>query len=82
MIEKMKKIIVVAPQERKASLLSGIRDLGVIHITEKAAPDADLSAQLAEYVGFTKASGSSVTSGAGLNDTATGTNDFVCVFIF
>ena len=49
MIEKMKKIIVVAPQERKASLLSGIRDLGVIHITEKAAPDADLSAQLAEY---------------------------------
>ena len=48
MIEKMKKIIVVAPSERKAALLSGIRDLGVIHITEKAAPDAVLSAQLAE----------------------------------
>ena len=48
MIEKMKKIIVVAPKDRKAQLLSGIRDLGVIHITEKAAPDAGLSARLAE----------------------------------
>lgn len=48
MIEKMKKIIVVAPEDRKAQLLSGIRDLGVIHITEKAAPDAGLSARLAE----------------------------------
>ena len=48
MIEKMKKIIVVAPKERKSQLLSGIRDLGVIHITEKAAPDAGLSARLAD----------------------------------
>ena len=48
MIEKMKKIIVLAPSERKASLIDGIRDLGVIHITEKAAPDAGLSARLAE----------------------------------
>ena len=48
MIEKMKKIIVVAPKDRKTQLLSGIRDLGVIHITEKAAPDAGLSAKLSE----------------------------------
>ena len=48
MIEKMKKIIVLAPSERKSSLIDGIRDLGVIHITEKAAPDAGLSARLAE----------------------------------
>ncbi|MBQ7644189.1 MAG: ATPase [Spirochaetales bacterium] len=48
MIEKMKKIIVVAPQEKKASLLAGIRDLGVIHISEKASPDAALSARLSE----------------------------------
>ena len=48
MIEKMKKIIVLAPSERKESLVAGIRDLGVIHITEKAAPDAGLSARLSE----------------------------------
>ena len=48
MIEKMKKIIVLAPSERKESLVAGIRDLGVIHITEKAAPDAGLSARLSD----------------------------------
>ena len=48
MIEKMKKIIVLAPSERKEALIAGIRDLGVIHITEKAAPDAGLSARLSE----------------------------------
>ena len=48
MIEKMKKIIVLAPSERKEALIAGIRDLGVIHITEKAAPDAGLSARLSD----------------------------------
>ena len=46
MIEKMKKIIVVAPQEHKLEMINGIRDLGVIHISETAAPDSALSDKL------------------------------------
>ena len=48
MIEKMKKIIVVAPQDRKTEMVSGIRDLGVIHISETAAPNTDLSDRLSQ----------------------------------
>ena len=47
MIEKMKKIMIVSPSERKKELLDGIRSLGVVHITEKAAPDAGMSERLA-----------------------------------
>ena len=47
MIEKMKKITVVATRDNKEALLDGIRDLGVIHVTEKAAPDSALTAQFA-----------------------------------
>ena len=48
MIEKMKKIIVVAPQDRKLDMINGIRDLGVIHISETAAPNTDLADRLAQ----------------------------------
>ena len=47
MIEKMKKIMIVAPSGRKTALLDGLRNLGVVHISEKAAPDAGLSERLA-----------------------------------
>ena len=47
MIEKMKKIMIVSPSARKKQLLDGIRNLGVVHITEKAAPDAGMSERLA-----------------------------------
>ncbi len=47
MIEKMKKIMIVSPSARKKELLDGIRNLGVVHITEKAAPDAGMSERLA-----------------------------------
>ena len=47
MIEKMKKIIVVAPQDRKSAMLDGIRDMGVLHVSEMAAPDSALSDKLA-----------------------------------
>ena len=46
MIQKMKKIVIVAPSERKAALLDGVRDLGLVHVTEMAAPDSALSAEL------------------------------------
>ena len=46
MIQKMKKIVIVAPSERKASLLDGVRDLGLVHVSEMAAPDSALSAEL------------------------------------
>ena len=42
----MKKIVIVAPSERKASLLDGVRDLGLVHVSEMAAPDSALSAEL------------------------------------
>lgn len=48
MIEKMKKIIVVAPQDRKTEMISGIRDLGVIHVSETAAPNTDLTDRLSQ----------------------------------
>ncbi len=48
MIEKMKKIIVVAPQDRKLEMIEKIRDLGVIHISETAAPDTALSERLSQ----------------------------------
>jgi len=47
MIEKMKKIMIVSPSARKKEFLDGIRNLGVVHITEKAAPDAGMSERLA-----------------------------------
>ena len=47
MIEKMKKITVVATSGNKGALLDGIRDLGVLHVTEKAAPDSELTAGFA-----------------------------------
>ncbi|MBR6348638.1 MAG: ATPase, partial [Spirochaetales bacterium] len=47
MIEKMKKIMIVSPSARKKQLLDGIRNLGVVHIIEKAAPDAGMSERLA-----------------------------------
>ena len=46
MIQKMKKIVIVAPNERKASLLDGVRDLGLVHVSEMAAPDSELSTEL------------------------------------
>ena len=48
MIQKMKKIVIVSPCQRKAALLDGVRDLGLVHISEMAAPDTVLSAQLNE----------------------------------
>lgn len=48
MIEKMKKIIVVAPQDRKTEMISGIRDLGVLHVSETAAPNTELSERLSQ----------------------------------
>ena len=48
MIEKMKKVIVVAPAERKSEMINGIRDLGVIHISETAAPNSELSDRLVQ----------------------------------
>lgn len=40
MIERMKKIIVVSPVDRKAEMLNAIRDFGVIHISQKNAPES------------------------------------------
>ncbi len=40
MIERMKKIIVVAPSARKADMLNAIRDFGVVHISQKSAPES------------------------------------------
>ncbi len=48
MIQKMKKIVIVAPNERKASLLDGVRELGLVHVSEMAAPDSELSTELSE----------------------------------
>ncbi|MBQ4280684.1 MAG: hypothetical protein II753_01130, partial [Spirochaetales bacterium] len=48
MIQKMKKIVIVSPCQRKSALLDGVRDLGLVHISEMAAPDTALSAQLNE----------------------------------
>ena len=48
MIAIMKKIMIVAPSARKAQLLDGIRNLGVVHISEKAAHDSALSAELSD----------------------------------
>ena len=46
MIEKMKKIVIVATEGRKEAMISGIRDLGVVHISETAAPNSALSERL------------------------------------
>ncbi len=40
MIERMKKIIVVAPFARKTEMLNAIRDFGVVHISQKSAPES------------------------------------------
>lgn len=40
MIERMKKIIVIAPVDCKAEMLNAIRDFGVIHISQKNAPES------------------------------------------
>lgn len=46
MIEKMKKVIVVAPLDRKREMLNAIRDFGVVHISETAAPESKYSERL------------------------------------
>lgn len=46
MIEKMKKVIVVAPLDRKREMLNAIRDFGVIHISETAVPESKYSERL------------------------------------
>lgn len=48
MIEKMKKVIVLSPASRKAEMLDGIRDLGVMHVSEKAAPDASVAERISQ----------------------------------
>lgn len=48
MIEKMKKVVIVAPQERKASMLSALRDFGAVHVSETAAPNSSLSDKLSQ----------------------------------
>lgn len=48
MIEKMKKLFIVVPQDRRVQLVSGVRDLGVVHISEMAAPNSAISTELAE----------------------------------
>lgn len=40
MIERMKKIIIVAPAARKSEMLNAIRDFGVVHISQKSAPES------------------------------------------
>ncbi len=40
MIERMKKVIVVTPSTRKGEMLNAIRDFGVVHISQKSAPES------------------------------------------
>ena len=40
MIERMKKVFVVTPSERKVEMLNAIRDFGVVHISQKGAPES------------------------------------------
>ena len=47
MIEKMKKITVVATAESKGAMLDGIRDMGILHVSVKAAPDSALTERFA-----------------------------------
>ena len=47
MIERMKKITVVATRGNKGAMLDGIRELGVLHVSEKAAPDSALTDRFA-----------------------------------
>ena len=47
MIEKMKKITVVATAGNKGAMLDGIRDMGVLHVSMKAAPDSALTERFA-----------------------------------
>jgi V/A-type H+/Na+-transporting ATPase subunit I len=46
MIERMKKIIVVAPSARKVDMLNAIRDFGVVHISQKSAPESKYTEKL------------------------------------
>ena len=46
MIERMKKIIVVAPYARKVEMLNAIRDFGVVHISQKSAPESKYTEKL------------------------------------
>ena len=46
MIVKMKKVYVLAPCERKVEMLNAIRELGVLHISEKAPLNAQISETL------------------------------------
>ncbi len=39
MIEKMKVVHIVAPDRQKTGLLDALRELGIVHFAEKAAPD-------------------------------------------
>ncbi len=52
MIERMKKTIVLSSSSRRAELLSSLRDLGIMHITDivtKSAPLDDLEKRRAEH---------------------------------
>ena len=42
MIEKMKAVCIVAQDSHKEELLTTLRDLGILHIAEKQAADADV----------------------------------------
>ena len=46
MIERMKKVIVVTPYARKAEMLNAIRDFGVVHISQKSAPESKYTEKL------------------------------------
>ncbi len=40
MIERMKKVFVVTPSAHKVEMLNAIRDFGVVHISQKSAPES------------------------------------------
>ena len=42
MIEKMKAVCIVAQDSHKEELLTTLRDLGILHIAEKQAAEADV----------------------------------------
>ena len=49
MIERMKKVIVVAPFVRKAEMLNAIRDFGVVHISQKSAPESKYTEKFSSF---------------------------------
>ncbi len=46
MIEKMKKIVIVSPSARKAEMLNAVRDFGLVHISQKSAPESKYTEKL------------------------------------